>query len=153
MEHKIVDRESFFVLGTVTRVTPDDEGNESFYATIWKEFEEHHERVRRHSADQAYYGISFTAGEEQPREYVAGMAVGEGISAPAGLAIRRIPAARYAIFECPVAGIGETYGYIFRDWLPHSPYELNREAPVFEQYPPEGETDTPVRIHIPIKVE
>lgn len=150
MEPRILSRDSFTVVGTLTRVTPESESSEK-YGLIWKDFESYHNQIKPHSTDKAYYGVNFATGEEGVFDYIAGMAVPDSVIVPEGLVIREVPAARYAVFECPVHGIVQTYPYVFTEWLPRSPYGLDGCAPVFEQYPPEGETESPVLIHIPIK--
>lgn len=150
MEPKIIDLDGFAVSGMLNRISPEKESTES-YRMIWEAFETYHDQIKPHSTDMAYYGVSFTAGEEGVIDYIAGMAVKDDYAVSEGLAMRRIPAARFAVFECPVDAIGETYKRIFGEWLPKSPYGFNGSAPAFEQYPPEGEDPSPVHIYIPIQ--
>ena len=149
MEPKIMERDSFLVIGTSTRVTKENETSD-YYTSIWKEFERRWREVEPHSVDNAFYGLSFSGYDEGAFEYIAGMAVKDVPAVPNGLVIREVPAARYVVFSCPLTAIGETYRYIFREWLPGSPVALSITAPVFEQYPPVGEEETPVLIHVPI---
>jgi AraC family transcriptional regulator len=149
MEPKILDRDSFLVIGTATRVTQENETSD-YYTTIWQEFELRRGEVEPHSVDRAFYGLSFSGAEEGAFEYIAGMSVKDIPDIPRGLVIREVPAARYVVFPCPLTAIGETYRYIFREWLPGSPLALSITAPVFEQYPPVGEEASPVLIHVPI---
>jgi len=149
MEPKILDRDSFLVIGTSTRVTQENETSD-YYTTIWKEFELRRNEVEPHSIDRAFYGLSFSGAEEGAFEYIAGMSVKDINIVPRGLVVREVPAARYVVFPCPLSAIGETYRYIFREWLPGSPLALSITAPVFEQYPPVGEENSPVLIHVPI---
>ncbi len=149
MEPKILDRDSFLVIGTSTRVTQENETSD-YYTTIWKEFESRRKEVEPHSVDRAFYGLSFSGADEGAFEYIAGMSVKDIQVVPLGLVVREVPAARYVVFPCPLNAIGETYRYIFREWLPGSPLALSISAPVFEQYPPVGEENNPVLIHVPI---
>jgi predicted transcriptional regulator YdeE len=148
VEPKILDRDSFLVLGIQTRITPEMETHEHF-GSIWSSFESHHDRIKPHSTDGAYYGVRFPGGAEGHYDYLAGMAVGK-VAEPEDLVQREVPAARFAVFESPVADIGRTYLQIFRDWLPRSSFKIDASAPVFEQYPPENRPDLPVLIHIPV---
>jgi predicted transcriptional regulator YdeE len=150
MEPKVLSRASFVVAGLPARITPDVD-NTDHYGTIWKEFEAIHARIQPHSTDQAYYGVSFPTAEEGVLDYVAGMAVVEGAELPENVVICEIAAAHYAVFECPLHAIGDSYRYIFTEWLQPSPYEISSAAPVFEQYPPAGQEHAPVLIHIPIE--
>lgn len=150
MNPKIIGRDAFVVLGTMTRITPADENSET-YGLIWKNFESYHDRIKPLSTDGAYYGVSFATGEEGGFDYVAGMAVADVDAPPEGLVLRHIPPVRYAVFECAVQSIGDTYRSIFSEWLPTSPYTLSSSAPSFELYPPAEEEVSLVRIHIPIE--
>jgi len=149
MEPEIVKRDAFVVMGIAERVTPAEE-DPTTYERIWRRFEGFQDQIKQYSVDQAYYGVSFATDEEGVIDYVAGMAVGKVEAIPEGLVIREIPAARCAVFECPVEHIGETYRYIFADWFPKSPYVVDEVAASFERYPPMGEEGVPIQIHIPV---
>jgi len=83
------------------------------------------------------------------------MAVGEVASIPNGLVVREVPAARYAVFECTLKTIGETWDRIFQDWLPASQYENDAPLPSFECFPPDDARagDFPVSIYVPVREE
>jgi len=151
-EPKIVRREKFLVMGTLTRVAPSTESGEKF-AAIWNEFEAHRGRIQPHSTDQKYYGISFATPDEAGFEYLAGMATMLVHPIPAGLVVRDVPAATYAVFACPAHSVGPTKRYIFGEWRSRSGRQVDNSAPAFEQYPPAEDTVSPVLIHIPIRDE
>ena len=48
-------------------------------------------------------------------DYLAGMAVEGVVDVPEGLTLREVPASRYAVFECTVKTISDTYDWIFQD--------------------------------------
>jgi len=146
----IVHRERFLVMGTVARRKSGTERPETF-TSIWNEFERHHEKIGLHSVDSKYYGVSFGVAQDGSFDYLAGMAVGQVEETPAGLQIREVPAATYAVFACVVESIGQTYADIFEEWRSTSGYELDPTKLAFEQYPPAAETNAPVLIHIPIR--
>jgi predicted transcriptional regulator YdeE len=150
MEPKIVEEDSFIVAGILNRIKPEED-NEDRYGAIWKEFETIHPRIKGLSVDKAYYGVSFSAREGIGVDYIAGMAVSDPTIVPENLEKREVPKARYAVFECPLAEIGETYRYAFAEWLPRAPFILNTAVPFFEKYPPQGEEASMVQIYIPIK--
>jgi len=137
-------------MGTVTRRKSGAERPETFTA-IWNEFETHREKIRLHSVDSKYYGVSFGAADDGSFDYLAGMAVGRVAAAPAGVQVREVPTATYAVFACVVPSIGQTYGYIFGEWRAASGYELDPTKCAFEEYPPAAETNSPALIHIPIR--
>ena len=146
----VLHRERFRVMGRVITVTRGTEHPDTF-RSIWKDFEAHHETVKRWSTDARYYGVSFSTGREGRIDYLAGMAVNSVEEIPGGLVIREIPAATYAVFACSVQTIGQTYGYIFGQWRSTAGSPIEDTRPAFEQYPAAGATSAPVLIHIPIR--
>jgi predicted transcriptional regulator YdeE len=104
------------------------------------------------SIDRRYYGVSFATDQKGVTDYLAGMMVADDAKPfDKQLVVRKVPPARYAVFECSIENIGRTYQYIFSQWLPNSRYEINPAGSgSFEQYPPEGQEDLAVLIHIPI---
>jgi predicted transcriptional regulator YdeE len=151
MSYDIVERESFTVMGTLTRVTSADENSEN-YAAIWKEFEPYIDQIRPISVGWGCYGVDFATNQKGVFDYLAGMAVQNGAVAPdPNLVTRQVPAARYAVFKCPYQNIGQTYKEIFSKWLPKSRYEIDKAACSFEIYAMRGRETRPVAIHIPIK--
>lgn len=149
-EPKIIRRERFRAMGTLTRITPGTESGEKF-ASVWSGFEGHREGIKPHSTDQKYYGVSFPTAYEGRFDCVAGMAIPPVQTIPEGLVVREVPAATYAVLACPGAAIGQTYGYIFGEWRSAADCAVDRSAPAFEQYPPASETNSPVLIHIPVR--
>jgi AraC family transcriptional regulator len=146
----IIHREKFLVMGTVTRRKSGTERPETFTA-IWNDFEKHHEKIKQHSMDLKYYGVSFGVAPDGSFDYMAGMAVAPVEEIPKELEVREVPAATYAVFAALAQGIGQTYGYIFGEWRSTSGYVLDAAKPAFEQYPPAADTNAPVLIHIPIR--
>jgi AraC family transcriptional regulator len=147
---EIVGREGFRVMGTVTRRKPGADRPETF-ASIWSNFEKHHESIKCHMVDSKYYGVSFPVGPDGSFDYMAGMAVRPVEEIPEGLEVREVPAATYAVFGCPVQSIGQTYRYIFDEWRAGAGCETDDAKPAFEEYPPATETNGTVLLHIPIR--
>jgi predicted transcriptional regulator YdeE len=149
MEPRILELEGFRVLGLARRL-PAEEQTEEVFGVIWSGFESRIGEIRVHATDGAFFGLSFPGDLPGEVEYVAAMAVSPTIASPEGMVIREVPAARYAVFDCPVTSIGETYRFVFEAWLPNSGYHLNAVVPVFERYPPEEQGSSSVQIHVPI---
>ncbi|CAN5533466.1 hypothetical protein BH10CHL1_BH10CHL1_35680 [soil metagenome] len=86
-------------------------------------------------------------------DYMAGEAVTEVGDLPVGMTSWEVPTNSYARFETTLATIGQTFGYIYNDWLPTSGYQ-HATAPYFECY---GETFDPAdptskfSIYIPVQ--
>jgi predicted transcriptional regulator YdeE len=153
MEPKIIRKESFTILGLQERFTPDHEDHEG----IWKRFMNYHIQIQAFSIDGAYYGANFSAEDGQATDYLAAMAV-EGVdNVPEGLTLRKVPGSHYAVFECTVKAISDTYDWIFGQWLKTAPYPRpGQSSPKadFKRYPPATDSgDTPVLLHIALKGE
>lgn len=148
----IMRREDFLVMGTVTRRKIGADRPEIF-AAIWNDFESHRQDIKVYSVDSKYYGVSFAPGPDGSFDYMAGMAVRPDATTSKDLEIRKIPAATYAVFACPVQSIGQTYGYIFGEWRAESGCQIENSAPAFEEYPPETDANAPVLLFIPIRTD
>ncbi len=125
------------------------------YGDVWmNQYMKFDEFLKPFSVDKAYYGASFCLGADGAVDYVAGMVV-EGLdSVPEGLVLREIPAARFAVFPCTVATIGQTFNEIYERWLPASEYEFDPASADYEYYPPNTEADgSPVLIYLPVRVK
>ena len=151
MEPKMVTRDAFTVMGVQERFL-DPEKEDSGFEAIWmKRFMAFHDQIKPLSTDKAFYGVGFPTDEGNAIDYLAGMAVADVPGIPEGLLVREVPGGRYAVFECIVKTIGETYDEIFGDWLSGSAYEHDSRRPGFEYYPPDCTTgDSPAWIYIAI---
>ena len=151
MEPRIVRKETFALLGLqehFTRETEDFEG-------IWKRFMRYEAQISPHSVDGAFYGANYAPKTGTGIDYLAGMAVGEVQDVPEDLILREVPSSRYAVFECTVRTISDTYDWIFGEWLQTASYPRpGPDSPKadFERYPPATDSgDTPVLLHIALK--
>jgi predicted transcriptional regulator YdeE len=151
MEPEIIHLDGFRVMGIVLRFKSGSESPEQF-AAIWSKFESRHGEIAPYSTGLRFYGMSFGPDEQGMIDYLAGMAVEDVERVPEGLVVRDIPGADYAAFACRIQSIGEAYHQIFGEWLPKSGYRLNESVPSFEKYPPAGDDQSPVLIHIPVLV-
>jgi predicted transcriptional regulator YdeE len=149
MEYRVVTKPEFTLLGLMERFPYQEDDFEG----IWKRFMAYHEQIEPLSTDKAYYGAYFPTVDKGPMDYLAAMAVAKGTAAPEGLTACEVPGARWAVFECTVATIGQTYDAIFGEWLPKAPYEhVGPNPDAFERYPPQTNSgDTPVLIHIKVR--
>jgi predicted transcriptional regulator YdeE len=151
VEYRIVTKPAFTLLGLMERFTPDNEDFEG----IWKRFMEHYDPIHALSTDKAYYGACFGTGDERQMDYLAGMTVGGVGEVSKGLTVRVAPASRYAVFECTVTTISNTYDRIFGEWVPTAPYARPGQGSAkadFERYPPNTDSgDTPVLLYIALE--
>jgi predicted transcriptional regulator YdeE len=145
----VTTRGPFAVLGVVARIRRGSETSDLF-AGIWASFESRRPAIQAVSVEKSYYGVSFPTGQEGVTDYLAGMAVPDDAGTVGDLVSRTVPGGQFAVFECPVQAIGETYQHIFGAWLPVAPFEFDGTLASFEEYPENTETE-PVRIHIPVR--
>lgn len=84
------------------------------------------------------YGVVFNFDREGTFDYLAGVEIAENADAPHGLELLTIPEREYAVFEHRghIAGIRDTIGAIWREWLPASGRSAV-DAPSIEFYGPE----------------
>jgi predicted transcriptional regulator YdeE len=149
MDPVMTTRGSFTVLGVQIQVKRGSETPEIF-AGIWKRFESHGQEIESLSIAEHYFGVSFSTAKEDVTDYLAGMMVPDGSPVPAGLDKRIVSGGEYAVFECPVEAIGQSYRHIFTVWLPDAPVTFDPSLPVFEEYPGRSPSQ-PVRLHIPVR--
>jgi predicted transcriptional regulator YdeE len=151
MDPVMTKRGPFTVLGVQTQVKRGSETAELF-AGIWKQFELHGREIELLSIGKHCFGVNFPTDTEGMTEYLAGMMVPDESPVPEGLEKRTVPGGQFAVFECPVQAIGESYRHIFTVWLQDAPVPFDPAMPVFEEYPEEG-TEKPIRLHIPLRQE
>ncbi len=148
MDPLITRRQSFAVLGVVGQVRRGTETPELF-AEIWKVFESRQSEIKSLAVGQHYFGVNFSTDTEDVTDYLAGIMVAAHAPVAKGLERRTVSSGRFAVFECPLEAIGETYRYIFTEWLPRATVQLDLSLPVFEEYP-ENPSQQPIRIHVPV---
>lgn len=152
MEPKLISKRSFSVLGVQSRIDPF----KADYRKIWEEkFVPYHDVVRKLSNEEGYYGVYFSSATPGQVEFIAGMAVGDVERTPDDLVLRTVPAGLYAVFQCGMDGIGQTWQTIYDNWLPNSEqYTQDESRACFEYFPPGVEEGkTPVSINVPLKAK
>jgi len=151
MKPDFIDTRPIVVAG-VEREYANPQDDDPGYEDIWMNgFMPRYAELQPLCEDRGFYGVWFGDARGGPARYLAGAAVTDGAAVPDDLAVREIPGARYAVFECTVGTIGETYDAIFGKWLSEGHHELDPGLPHFEYYPPEtASQDSPVFIHVPV---
>ena len=149
MNSRITQRESFAVLGVVTQIRQGSETPELF-ANIWRQFESRRQEIQSLAIGDHYFGVNFPTDKEGATDYLAGMMVAADVPILEGLEKRTVSGGQFAVFECPVEAIGESYQHIFTEWLPGATVQFNPTVPVFEEYP-ERTSQQPICIHVPIR--
>lgn len=151
MHAKIIRKKAFWVLGLQETFTEENEDHEG----LWKRFMAHHDAIAPLRAADGYYGAYFGTALEgrPPLDCLAGMAVEQTDDVPESLTLRCVPASTFAVFECTVATIHETWGRIFGEWLPESGYEEDDGSANFDWYPPDCKGGSVVLLHLAVRME
>jgi predicted transcriptional regulator YdeE len=142
-------REPFTVLGVVTQVRRGLE-TPGLFAGIWREFESYRQQIQPVAIGNQYFGVNFPTAAEDMTDYLAGSRVAADAPILQGLEKRTVAGGQFAVFECPLAAIGDTYRHIFTVWLPAATVEFDPAVPVFEEYP-ESPSAQLVCVHVPIR--
>lgn len=156
MDYKLVEKDSFKVMGKTKRITTQDGENLKLIPLFWSEC----------MADGSYDQISSRAGslgvlgicmdfEPNYEAFTYMIAVEDKGETPADFTSAEIPAVRWAVFESvgPLPGaIQKVWERIYAEWFPVSGYQ-QAEGPQLEVYPP-GDASAPdykCEVWIPIK--
>lgn len=141
-------KDAFWVLGIQERANPMTVD----YCAFWARFEARAAEVQPLAIEPAGYGVYLPTAEKGSVDVFGGMAVGANVAAPAGLVLREVPAAEYAVFECTMSTIGSTWQAIYGEWLPASGHDADHLRPCFERFAPGCHEGTvPVQIFVPVR--
>ena len=149
MEGKIVQRADAFILGVQKRLNP----MASDWPALWQsEFGPRMPEIAALSGEPVSYGVFFPTNEPDMADYLAGMIVPVGVAVPAGMTLRPLPGGAYARFDCTLETLGATWGGIYSQWLPASPYVEDASRPAMECYAMDASTDqSAAQVFVPIK--
>lgn len=152
----ITEREALNVVGMKIR-TSVDEGR---IPKLWNDFIARMDELREIAVPDCSLGICINeTGSEFMQnskfDYLVSKVVKDDNLVPSGMVSYEIPPQLVAVFthEGSLDTLGETYDYIYNEWLPNSDYKL-ADADEVEWYDSRfkyGETDSQMDIHIPIK--
>jgi len=154
MEPTFVTRPAFNVVGLCYQGTNQNQE----IAAMWGDFNRREKEATAIAVPNTlYYGVcNMIAGlPEGHFEYVAGIEVPDGAPVPAGMVIRQVPAARYAVFphRGSLDGLHATFERIHSEWLPASGLEptgsLDMEVYTdeFKDFAP----DSVLYVYVPVK--
>jgi len=151
MEYKLVERAAFAVGGVQRRFAAPDQEDPGFQDIWMNRFMRRHAEIEPLCSDKGFYGVWFGDVRAGPADYLAGMSVAQLERFPSDLTLREVPVATYAVFECSVRTIGETYDAIFAREASGVGHELDPSAAHFEYYPP-GTSSQDSRVFIYVRV-
>jgi predicted transcriptional regulator YdeE len=147
MEPAIIQVDALKVLGVIEHFKNASEVGDS----VWNKFVKHQKTIAPLSIDKGSYGVYFGEHDKE-LDYLAGMAVGKVERVTEGLVLREVPAGTYAKFKGTIKTIGDTWGYIWRQWFQASPYFHDVNRPSFDYFPPNTvSADSIVFMYVPVK--
>lgn len=146
MQPKFVTLPARTLAGYVLETTTQNAENAAQIPMFWAQYMSSGQNKHLHGlefvANHAEYGACFALPNEGGSfEYMIGLEYPEDAELPAGLQMRRLPAAQYAVFSTPPADmqnfskeIQKVWAYIMNEWLPSSGYAFAENCVDYEYY-------------------
>jgi len=130
MKPKIVRLPAFIVAGLKYR--GDNKGDE--IPLLWADLTPRVGEIGHRVEKACAYGVSANFDRDTGEfDYIAGFEVTQDADLPADMAAVHIPTQTYAVFDCILPNVKETFQRALDEWLPTAGYEWV-EAPDFELY-------------------
>ena len=159
MKHQIiVNKPGFSVVERRRQFTTGDGSNFKLIPLWWSEFlnSPDYEKLNALSKKQpgkvtggVILGIDY--GSPDSAEFSYGIGVEVPRSIPSSLFAKTdIPPANWAIFDCAIDQIQETYKYIFNEWFPSSGYKLDKVPHIEVYLPPAPDEKMKCELWIPV---
>ena len=127
IEARIVEKPAFTVVGMLARHDPGHP-----HDAVVDGFRRPAGAVRGRTEPGVFYGAMHNFDMQTNEfDYVAGVQVQAGQTAPEGMVSWEIPAQTYAVFETTLPQIGVVFETIYQSWLPASDVE-RADGPEFE---------------------
>ncbi|GAB3521794.1 GyrI-like domain-containing protein [Photobacterium alginatilyticum] len=124
MEPRIVELNEIQVTGIQVLASPES----GEFGKTWPKLFERYNEIDPLDGLKSWYGVQSYDKELMSQgiwKYTAGTESKAGIKTPIGMETLHLPKSKYAVFEYHGAispKLGETFGYIYREWLPNSEY-------------------------------
>ncbi len=152
VEPKIVSRGAFRVAGL--RYTGRNEHRE--VPALWDVFLPRVGELKIEPAKaNTFYGMSREipgVPASEGFEYLASAEVPSFDALPSGMEGWEVPAATYAVLPATdVPGIGPMLDYFYTQWIAQSPEYVLGEGLMFEEYPPEFNSNAIINLYFPVR--
>lgn len=138
MEHKIIEKDEFLVVGLPIKISLMDKGYQNKIKETWKSFMLRASEIKNRK-DERFYGTCNISegipGDECSFEHTAGVEVSSVDDIPEGMKATKVPAAKYFMVthKGKLDKIGETY-YAIEQKLKKLKLEEDRSKMFFELY-------------------
>ena len=156
MEHTIISKRSFPVIGVELKTTTHDGMNYVEITQFWEKVlkEGQIDNIPDKKLKNTVLGICMDFEPSGRFSYIIGSEVTSTENTPNNMVCRTIPASKYAVFTArgKIPGsIQDTFKYIYQEWLPNSNLQRANSAE-FELYDErcEDAENAEVDIYIPI---
>jgi AraC family transcriptional regulator len=151
IEPTIVRKPGFTIVGVAITTSP----LAGEIPALWETFGPRIDDVSYLAESQVSYGLmeNFDA-SKNTLDYMAAVSVTSTENVPSGMIARFIEPQTYAVFQATLRTLGEVFGHIFNEWLPHASFELVR-VPYFERYDESfdpGNAESKVEVYMPVKL-
>ena len=138
MEHTIISKESFHIIGVELKTTTHDGKNLVEIPQFWEKVLEEGqiEKIPDKKFHDTVLGICMDFEPSSRFSYIIGSEVTSTENTPEDMVCRTIPAGKFAVFTARGKmpdSIQETFKYIYQEWLPNSEYQRANSAD-FELY-------------------
>ncbi|TGE39195.1 AraC family transcriptional regulator [Desulfosporosinus fructosivorans] len=156
MDYKLIEKDSFKVIGKTKRITTHDGENLKLIPLFWDECmaDGSYQRICSMAGAMGVFGICMDF-EPNYEAFTYMIGVEDNGETPGDFSPAEIPAARWAVFESigPMPGaIQKVWERIYAEWIPATGYQ-QEEGPQLEVYPV-GDVPAPdykCEVWIPIK--
>lgn len=138
MEHKILERGEFLIVGMPVKVSLKDEGYQKKIMDLWMSFMPRVGEITNRK-NELFYGVCNISGgipdDECSFEHIAGVEVESADDVPEGMKAQTVPAAKYFVVthKGRLENLGETYCAIEEE-LKKLNLEEDRTKMFFELY-------------------
>lgn len=148
MEPRFEERAALRLVGLETRI----QLAEADWGALWGAYHQRYDELAPLGVDPGCWGAYFGCGQDGWVDFLAATAVGPDTAPPSGMAVRHVPACRWAVFECAMPEIGATWCAIYSEWLPQSGLVERPGVPAMEYFAPDAHTGgSPVLIMAPVQ--
>ena len=104
---------------------------------LWDEYMPRMGEIKNRIDEKVGYGVSIAEDPESKKfTYLAGVGVTDDSTIPEGMTSITIKEGKYVVFthKGSLTKIGETYDFIWNEWLPKSGKKIDVRAPCLERY-------------------
>ena len=150
MEERITSKPAFTVVGLKYHGKNENEE----IPQLWQKMGPRFSEITDVLDEEVCYGVCHNLDEGTGEfDYLAVLEVSGDGEVPDGMVRWEIPEQTYAVFECTLPTIGQTFDYIHKTWFPQSNYK-RAPGPELERYDEDFDPNNPssvMQVWIPVE--